>query len=95
MPKNLTKKGASIWDTLAWIALAGLGVWLLLKVLGIIQTPPWLEYAPLYGAIYIACWAMHKLHRATGDIMEIKKDVKEIESDMNKIRVTCPLLLKK
>jgi len=92
---NLNKKGASIWDILAWIALIGLGVWLLLKILGIIQTPPWLEYAPLYGVIYIAGWAMHKLHIATDNIKEIRKDVKEIETDVNKIRVNCPILLKK
>ncbi len=87
----IKSKVSSIWDVLAWIALAGIGIWLLLKILGVIKTPLWLEYAPLYGVIYIAGWAMNKLDRATEDIKDVKKELKGIEEDMSKIRINCPV----
>lgn len=96
----------SVWDIIAWLALIGIGIWVLLKVLGVIKTPLFIEYAPIGGAIYIAGWAMHKLDRATYDIKEVthkldlatddikdaKNDLKAVESDMVKIRMNCPLL---
>jgi hypothetical protein len=103
------KKGASVWDIIAWLALIGIGVWVLLKVFGVIKTPLFIEYALIGGAVYIAGWAMHKLDRATDDIKEVthkldmatddikdvKNNLKTIEFDMVKIRMNCPALLKK
>ena len=34
------------WDILAWIVLAGMVLWLILKVTGVINTPLLLEYSP-------------------------------------------------
>ena len=67
------KKDESIWDLIAWIVLAGILVWLLLKTFGIINSPIWLEYAPLYGAVYIAGWQIHKLESVAKDVGELKR----------------------
>ena len=97
----------SVWDVIAWLALIGIGVWVLLKVFGVIKTPLFIEYAPIGGAVYIAGWAMHKLDRATedikgvthkldrstDDIKEVKNNLRVIESDMGRIRINCPVLL--
>ncbi|MEK6885698.1 MAG: hypothetical protein AABX17_01915 [Nanoarchaeota archaeon] len=58
----------SIWDVLAWLALAFIVVWLILKTLGIINTPLWLEYSPLYAAAYIAGWQIHKLESVSDKV---------------------------
>ena len=79
-----------IWDYLAWIVLFLILVWLILKIVGVIHTPLWLEYSPLLGAVYIAGWAMNKLDRATEDIKELRNDSKRIDSDVGIIKNSCP-----
>ena len=64
-------KNISIWDIFAWFALAFIVVWLLLKTLGIINTPLWLEYSPLYAAAYIAGWQIHKLEIVSNEASEL------------------------
>lgn len=67
------KKRIGIWDIIAWVVLIGILIWLLLKTFGIINTPVLIEYAPIYGAIYLAGWAMHKLESVSSDVKELKK----------------------
>ena len=78
------KRGTNIWDILAWLALFSIVVWVTLKVIGIINTPPWLEYAPVYSAAYVAGWLMHQVKSTGDDVKELKnfKDatIKEIHS---------------
>ncbi len=75
-----------IWDILAWIVLGLIAIWILLKVTGVINTPLWLQYSPLFGAIYIAGWAMNKLDRATDDIKDIKIEIKETKQDVGLVK---------
>ncbi len=83
------KSKLSIWDILAWLALIFIILWLLLKTLGIINTPLWLEYSPLYAAAYIAGWQINKLREVAEDVKELKcfKDttIKEIHA----IKLNC------
>lgn len=73
----------NFWDYLAWITLAGIACWVILKVLGFINTPLWLEYAPIYGAVYLAGWAMNNLERNTKDIQtsiyKLDKNANELQ----------------
>lgn len=77
-------KKIGLWDILAWIVLAGILLWLILKVLGIINTTLLIKYAPYFGAVYLAGWAMNKLETATREVGELKKfkdaTIKEIHS---------------
>jgi len=82
------KKSLGIWDLIAWIVLAGILIWLLLKTFGVINTPIWLEYAPLYGAVYLAGWQIHKLASVSEDVKELKnfkdatiKEIHQIKND--------------
>ena len=63
----MAQKRVSIWDILAWIILILIFFWIVLKVFGTINTPALLEYAPYFGAVYLAGWAMHKLETATDE----------------------------
>jgi hypothetical protein len=43
----------SIWDYLFYASMAVILIWLVLKMTGIIQTPPWLEYGVPIGSFVI------------------------------------------
>jgi hypothetical protein len=95
----LHKRGRSFWDYTAWVILFLIALWIVLKLIGVINTPIWLEYSPLFGLIYLAGWGMSKLDNVTTNVKEIKDDVnslwddtKKIESDMNILRKKCPKL---
>lgn len=86
----------SFWDVLAWVVLFLMFVWLVLKMLGIINTPVLLEYSPYFGAMYLAGWAMSVLVRATQDINGIKRNlgflnnkVSDLDKGMEIIKVGC------
>ncbi|VVB83827.1 Uncharacterised protein [uncultured archaeon] len=85
----MLKKRFSIWDILAWVILIGIALWVLLKVLGIINTPLLIEYAPIFGAVYLAGWAMHKLDTAVDEIKDLKHFAKETAEQINNIKVKC------
>ncbi len=83
------KAKANIWDIIAWIVLFGILVWLILKTIGIINSPVWLEYAPIYGAVYLAGWSMHKLEIVSNDVRELKKFKEATINEINKIKTNC------
>jgi len=83
------KKRVSIWDILAWIALASIVLWVTLKILGIIDTPLWLEYAPVYSASYVAGWMVHKLKTVHEDIHDLKKFRSETIKQIHLIKENC------
>ena len=79
----------SIWDWLAWVVLAGILVWIILKMLGIINTPVLLEYAPYLGAIYLAGWNVHKLNTVASGVKDLKKFKDETIRQINEIKINC------
>ena len=83
------KKRWNIWDIIAWIVLAGILIWLLLKTFGIINTPIWLEYVPLYGAVYLAGWQIHKLASVSEDVRELKKFKDATIGEIHQIKNDC------
>jgi len=85
----MVQKRLSFWDVIAWIVLGGIALWVLLKVLGVINTPTLIEYAPIFGAVYLAGWAMHKLDTAVDDVKELKRFSKETANQINSIKEKC------
>ena len=79
----------SFWDLLAWIMLALILLWLILKTFGIINTPDWLAYAPVYAAVYIAGWQMHKLSIIAEEVKELKKFKEATIHQINEIKLNC------
>lgn len=85
----MKEKKVSIWDVLAWIILVGILVWLVLKTLGIINTPLWLEYAPLYGVVYLAGWQIHKLETVAREVHELKRFKEATINEISQIKSNC------
>jgi len=80
---------ASIWDIIAWIVLAGIFIWLLLKAFGIINTPILVEYAPYFGAVYLAGWQINKLANVAKEVEGLKKFREATISEINKLKTNC------
>ena len=81
------KKRFNFWDVIAWVVLVGIVIWLLLKVFGVINTPLFLEYAPYFGAVYLAGWAMHKLENVSYDVNDLKKFRYQTIEEINQIKI--------
>ena len=82
-------KKQNIWDLLAWIVLALIFIWLVLKTVGIINTPLWLEYAPLYGAVYLAGWYAQKLESIGKEVNGLNKFKIETIKKINELELNC------
>ncbi len=85
----MAKRRLSFWDIIAWIILFLILMWLILKVLGVIKTPELVEYAPIFGAVYLVGWAMHKLDSAVSDVKDLKRFTRETVSEINSIKTKC------
>lgn len=80
------KKELNIWDVIAWIVLILILMWLILKAFGIINTPILVEYAPYFGAVYLAGWQIHKLSVVASEVRELKKFK---DATINKMKTNC------
>ena len=85
----MMKRGISFWDGLAWAVLIGILVWLILKVSGIINTPLLIEYAPYFGAVYLAGWQISKLRVVADDVKELKRFEKATINEINNLKLNC------
>ncbi len=90
------KRGVSFWDILAWIVLGLLILWIILKVLGVINTPAFIEYFPYFSLAYWAGWSIHKLMAVSGDVKQLRgfanetiKEVSNVKAEINKINLRC------
>lgn len=87
----MNKRGLSFWDILAWVALGLILLWLILKTFGITNTPLWLEYSPIYAAVYIAGWQIHKLETVAKDVKDLKRFKEATISKINSIETNCKI----
>ncbi|MBT3404674.1 hypothetical protein HN832_02925 [archaeon] len=83
------KRGLDFWDILAWLVLAGILVWLVLKVTGVINTPVLIQYAPYFGVVYLAGWQIHKLSSVAGEVESLKRFEKETVKQIHEIKTNC------
>jgi len=83
------KRGLNFWDILAWVVLAGILLWLILKMLGIINTPVLVEYAPYLGAVYIAGWQINKLAVVAKEVEGLKKFRSATINEIHEIKLNC------
>lgn len=78
-PKNyMNKRGENFWDYLIWIGIILILGWALLKSLGIINTPIWIEMIPYYGVGATGIGAAYKLGKIMQGVDETKKKVEQV-----------------
>jgi hypothetical protein len=83
------KKRFSVWDILAWIALASIIIWGILKVTGIINTPLFIEYYPLFAVSYVFGWQMNKLNNVAKEVEGLKSFKNETIKQIHEIKENC------
>ena len=76
----------NFWDWLAYVALASIVVWLILKGIGVINTPFLVEYYPYFVVTYFLGWQTHKLNTFSYDF---KKFSSETIRQINDIKLGC------
>ena len=85
----MVKKKLNIWDVVAWVVLVLIFFWLVLKTLGVINTSLWLQYAPLYGGIYLVGWYVQKLESIGQEVYGLNKFRSETVKKISEIRLNC------
>jgi len=88
----MKERRSKFWDYLAWICLAYITVWLVLKMFGIINTPDWLAYSPLFAAVYFTGSAMKKLAHVADDVKELKDQMRKVNLKIDILDRNCPHL---
>ena len=63
------KERMSTWQVLFYLSMAVLALWTILKSIGVINTPPWLEYGVPIGSLLIGFLTM--LHTITDKISQL------------------------
>jgi len=77
----MNKRGKlTIWDYLIWIGIALILIWAILKSIGIINSPIWLEMIPYYGIGISAIGLAYKIGTIKNVIDSTSKNVKRLLS---------------
>lgn len=74
----MTKKG-SIWNILAWIAFAIVVIYILLKILKIIESPVTIDIIALLSATYFVGRYAKRIDDTFNDLKTIKDDIRELD----------------
>ena len=82
-------KRNNIWDILAWVCIIGIFLWLILKVTGVINTPILLEYAPYFGATYLAGWLVHELKDNSKKLEKLDKFRDATIKEIHGLKLNC------
>lgn len=82
-------KKNNIWDVIAWVVVFGIIIWLILKVIGIINTPILVEYAPYFGVAYLLGWNVHKLNNISENVKNFNKFKDDTIKEINNIKINC------
>lgn len=75
--KNM-KKEWDVWDYLIWGGIIALLAWALLKSLGVIHSPVWVDMIPYEGIGIASIGAVYKLGK-------IKKGIEETDKKVDKL----------
>ena len=76
--KKMNKRGLSFWDAILWIGIAILLGWAILKTLGIIHSPIWVDMLPYYGIGVGAVGGAYKLGKIMEGIQKTQEDVSKL-----------------
>ena len=88
----------SIWQIMFYLSWSVLAIWLVLKVAGVIKTPPWLEYGIpgtglLIGFLSLYHNLLKEIHNIglvvaghTLQLQHIDKDIEILKTDMHLVK---------
>ena len=77
----------SFWDYLLWIGAITILVWALLKMVGIIQTPAWINAIPIAAGALFLLGAAYNIGKIMNEIEQTGNDVKEMKTGFQKMKI--------
>ena len=87
-------KKTNIWDILSWVALGYILIWLILKVLGVINTPPIIEWSPAFAAVYFVGRTMQKIDNLEYISRKSHKNLRRLEKNFQKLETEHHMMTK-
>lgn len=75
----------SFWYVLFHLSLLVVFIWVILKSVGIIQTPDWIKYGIPVGGVIFSFFAFY--HSIIGVVFTIKDELSSVKIDVAKITV--------
>ena len=79
----------TLLDWVTFGVLFGIFVWLVLKTFGVINTPLWLQYAPMYGAAFAAGSFYYKMLFVANKVDKLEGFRNETIREMHEIKLNC------
>jgi len=75
-----------VYDWIFWMSLSVVFIWMVLKAIGIINTPEWQELVPLAGAIFAGGAFYQKVNTMEKKLEHIDKDTNQLKLDMSVVK---------
>jgi len=66
----------------AWIGVAIILIYAVLKSIGVIQSPPWQEMAPYFGAAVAFGGMISTIRQHSKDISDVKREIKNAREEL-------------
>ena len=83
------KYSLKIYSTLFWLSLLSILIWVILKIIGVINTPPLIEWFPVIVAIFGAGVfyqeIMNKFGKLENTTNKTQEDIEFMKSDINSL----------
>ena len=86
----VVKREISFWQVLFYFSWSVLAIWLVLKVMGFIKTPIWLEYGIPIGSFMLGVLAIYKnvledIHKISMGVLAVTMRVDYLTTNSNKL----------
>lgn len=79
-------------DYIFWIVWGLVGLWIILKIAGVIQTPIWIEMAPYAGFFFMAGKMHQTLNHLQEEITNLQIEMKYTQKKLNNIEQRLTLI---
>jgi len=81
-----------IYAVIFWTSLAVIAVWIVLKAVGIINSPTWQELIPLASAIFGAGAFFQMVMYISSDLKNVKRKIYDMDRDSAHLRIDVEVL---
>ncbi len=88
---NLTfEQKMRLYDIIIWGGVVGIVIWLILKIVGVIKTPWFITYLPVFFGIVSFCLLLVKLGAFFGTLIQtinqLQKDMHLVKKDLSTVK---------
>lgn len=90
MQKLTFEQKMRLYDVIIWGGVVGIVIWLILKIVGVIKTPWFITYLPVFFGIVSFCLLLVKLGAFFGTLIQtisqLQKDMYLVKKDLHTVK---------